>query len=143
MPALLTTRNQAPPGRKTEASPSNRGDASRQSLNLIGHQRAATRSAREPNRTCVRLAAPRRDRVSAGPGACDGCFRVVRVVAACGGDVACAGQSQDCDREIVKTWHNVRHRDGAGLRTVFVEGEITHPMQRVLNCPMSLDPGSQ
>src|SRR6266542_1521412 len=59
------------------------------------------------------------------------------------GDVGPAGQSQQADGGVADGGHDLGCCSGADLGAVFVVGDITHPVEAVLDAPVTLDPGSE
>ena len=56
-----------------------------------------------------------------------------------GGDVGDSGQPQDGDGEVAQAGHDPGTVGCSDLRPVFVEHDVAHPVQAVLDCPVSTD----
>ncbi len=60
-----------------------------------------------------------------------------RTVPQRGGDARAARQAQERDREVAETRHDLRPGAGADLGAVFVEGDVAHPVEAVLDAPVA------
>ncbi len=63
--------------------------------------------------------------------------------AQCRRDVGMAGAAQDPDGGIAQGGHDLGRMARANLAAIFIEGDVAHPMQAVLDAPMAPPKGGQ
>jgi hypothetical protein len=60
-----------------------------------------------------------------------------------GGDADVPGHAQDADHQVAQGGQDVRPGSGAGGGGVFAEGDITDPVQAILDLLVAADPGGE
>src|SRR3954468_4449227 len=68
---------------------------------------------------------------------------VAGVVTVGGGDGGDAGEAERADRGVAEGGHDLRSGAGADPAAVFVVGDVTDPVDGVLDVPVAADPGGQ